>query len=387
MAVVAGQRGCVQQLLEVGADVDAPEGKGRSPLYLAAAAGDTSMCSLLVLHGANARRKAPDGFEPAIAAINRGHVLTAQRIIQDARLNASAVVNAAGVSLSQYFADLEQHTTGAGGVGGTSYRDAGGVDGGGGGAGGGSGSGSGTSDINGSGGIAYGKQRVAALLPASIARLRVDGRPVASPPAVRGINDTVGRSEGDSGECERQRQQPWQQQRRLPPKSGPPKAAKGANTDSSSSPAHPARRGSASGLIRLQPKNQGEDGTSQPARDRVLRRTWSGVHGGEGESAAAGRSTPGRRTPVAVDRRKGRDRKTERRESASDVESKFVVQQHQHDEQQQGQQRQASLLDRMTAFLFDHVAVSNGNGGAGEKGKGYNNDKHKEKGDKSKRKQ
>ncbi|CAM9674311.1 unnamed protein product, partial [Choristocarpus tenellus] len=64
MAVIAGKLEVVGQLLDAGADIDAPDGKGRSPLYLAASGGNAKMCAALACCGADLHKCALDGMEP-----------------------------------------------------------------------------------------------------------------------------------------------------------------------------------------------------------------------------------------------------------------------------------------------------------------------------------
>ncbi|CAM9171921.1 unnamed protein product [Choristocarpus tenellus] len=101
MAAVGGQPRCVVRLLEAGANIDAADGKGRTPIYLAAAAGDAAMCSLLVRRGANLRSRAHDGVEPAFAAASRGHEAAVEAILRGG-LDPDEAVDGSGVPLSRY---------------------------------------------------------------------------------------------------------------------------------------------------------------------------------------------------------------------------------------------------------------------------------------------
>lgn len=112
MAVVAGRQRCVRELLSAGADVDAIDRKGRSPLYLAAAAGDSTMCGLLLTHGAHPRRKATDSIEPIVAAVERGYPSAAWRIVKNARLDSEAILTSAGVPITKYLKDFIRRAKG-----------------------------------------------------------------------------------------------------------------------------------------------------------------------------------------------------------------------------------------------------------------------------------
>lgn len=382
MAVVAGQRECVELLLSAGADVDAVDGKGRSPLYLAAAAGDTRMCGELVLHGAKPRRKNPDGVEPTIAAATRGHLATAEKIVHIARIDPELVVDGAGIPLSRYLADLRKRRGGAAAAAaaaavGAAMSDIGkgkkGI------------AGSGSTRSGGGGGSGGGK-RVAALLPASVARLRANGRPIASPPATRGTGD--GCAAPPDNEADNSDRSDHSEHRLPPPASSAKKRRSGDNRGSPLPPPNPVAssfsftsaarsspgmkitgftfsspvtsRGAMDELRRV--GGSGPVGTTTRTGGAVICRTWSGVHGGEGNSAARV-DTPGRRTPVTLEfggwggddevkaGREGSAVKPEEREEAGGAgQRKPKVK---AAKPQQKQRQQTTLLDRMTAFLFD----------------------------------
>lgn len=149
LAVVSREKSCAKALLEAGADVEAVDPNGRTPLHLAAAAGDALMCGLLLEHGALPWRRTADGLEPAMVAALRGHDSAARRIIEDARLAPGDGADVAGEAISKYRADARK---GGGGASGSPFSH--GVGGGGPG-----------------GGYDDGFERTEALLPASVARL------------------------------------------------------------------------------------------------------------------------------------------------------------------------------------------------------------------------
>ncbi|CAM9613695.1 unnamed protein product [Ectocarpus sp. 4 AP-2014] len=149
LAVVSREHSCAKALLAAGADVEAADPDGRTPLYLAAAAGDALMCGILLEHGALAWRRTADGLEPAMVAALRGHDSAARRIIEDARLTPGDGADVAGEAISRYRADARKRAGGASGsplsrgVGGGGFG----------------------------GGYNDGFERTEALLPASLARL------------------------------------------------------------------------------------------------------------------------------------------------------------------------------------------------------------------------
>jgi ankyrin repeat protein len=59
--------------LSRGADANAKQQAGYTPLHGAAAAGDRTLCELLLLHGAKKNTKGDDGKTPADLARERGH--------------------------------------------------------------------------------------------------------------------------------------------------------------------------------------------------------------------------------------------------------------------------------------------------------------------------
>lgn len=63
----------VQRLVAAGADVRARGEHSITPLHLAAARGDRSMCELLIAHGAEIGAAMDDGTQPLTLAIARGH--------------------------------------------------------------------------------------------------------------------------------------------------------------------------------------------------------------------------------------------------------------------------------------------------------------------------
>lgn len=329
LAVVAKEPKCVEVLLAAGAEVDAADSKGRSPLYLAAAVGDSNMCGLLLARGAQPRRKAADGMEPAIAAAAQGHASATRRIVKDAELDPAIVADAAGIPLSKYLADFKSSKHG-----------------------------NGSSHANGRG---DGGKRVAALLPASVARLPPSANGAAVPvvlsrcslkqlrnrPTTTTTATTIPNSNSSKDEANANIIPPRQ------PSTGGAPHSRPASTKSTlprrkhpSSPrqAHPenttsaARRSDKSGSLHA------EDRIS--SRKKMLHRTWSGVHGGEDSTTTAGIETPGRRTPVRATSSNGvgnRARRVADRPAAKPSE-----------EGQRGVGGgDITLLERMTAFLFD----------------------------------
>lgn len=329
MAVVAGQRACVILLLEAGADVETTDRKGRTPLYLAAASGDEGMCSILVRHGADPRRGALDGLEPAVAAASRGYLDAARRILEDAGLDAGDIfVDVMDMTLARYLDEVAvERGGGEGSAAGAPARVAGHANG-----------------LVGDGvrraPPAPTKQPVAPLLPASVARLRANGRPAASP-NFRGIDDTDVREKAakSTGLF-------WLPQRGIMPSKDP-------------SPAHDETGGTFAQRSFGDTKSGGVAATRPPigprnGLKRELYRAWSGVHGGEA-NAPPGTETPGRRRPVAVTPVAQREHRRTRRVS--------------NGYQQETRQPHKTLLDRMATFLFDVVdrdhKGTNGQAGTG----------------------
>lgn len=321
MAVVAGQRSCAHQLLGAGAYVDAADGKGRSPLYLAAAAGDASMCSLLILEGANPRVKALDGLDPAAVASSRGYPSVARRILRESRLNGDDLATkfTTGMSASSSFMDLEKYAEIDDDL--APSRVANGGD-----------------EAFASQSQPRVKQPVAPLLPASVARLRANGR-AADSPRSRGPGDAGGRwnSTGHG----------W-----LPSRGMQSTGLSSFSILRSNHRAegHRGQGGSASGPIRRQ-----TIGGTLDEQSKNLQRTWSGVLGGE-VTAPAGAETPGRRRPVQADDRHFQsepvpaeqppmDRRESRDGGARDSSSV--------DPRAKPKQQRMSLLDRMTTFLLE----------------------------------
>jgi ankyrin repeat protein len=79
-AVSNGDSGMVVLLLEHGADVNARQQNGFTPLHGAAGAGRNELCDLLLAHGADPNALSDDGKTPAALAEERGQVETAARI-------------------------------------------------------------------------------------------------------------------------------------------------------------------------------------------------------------------------------------------------------------------------------------------------------------------
>lgn len=340
MAVVAGQWSCAKLLLEAGADVNATDGKERSSLYLAAAAGNERMCSLLISRGADPKRKALDNFEPTVTAAKHGHLGAARRILKDARIDPDDIIadHTTGRRLSQYLTDIEQHNGGD-----DSIRVNGNV------------ASSRTSSVGGTYNAQSRGKPVAPLLPASVARLRANGRPPASPGS-RGINDM------DSHTTRRGSRS----RDGLPPRGMPSKSSATMTTVRNGSPCKVPRPHSVSPSDRagILPSLGG-----QPRETRTLQRTWSGVHGGQA-SAPPGTDTPRRRTPVLTSGRDGefeffpiqptplaKGREMGQYQSSSSIgheRDQYPPQQEQHQQHRTNQQH-STLFDRMTTFLFDMI--------------------------------
>ena len=469
LAVVAGELVCARELLAAGADTNAADRKGRSPLYLAAAVGNAAMCGLLISHGAQARRMADDGTEPVVVAIARGHFATAQRIVDDARLEPGDILDSSGKSVAKILTDFKRKvsasdssdgsggagTSGAGGRGASSR----GASGGGGGGGGGGGRVSGRSRSRGRSGKRGHRESskpIAALLPASVARLPAEGPvdqttslqppgrssgsaaagpkvprtprvlgpttprvvPATTPRVVptttprgavpstprgampktpraampttprfavpvtprrampitprgavpitpRGAapitprvvapttpRDTVGVAEGASASAatvingadplantttdysqHHQQQQQFQQPLGTPRRKkniSPPRRLRPAPTETGPRPPMSSVREA-----------------SPAVQTPLVYRAWSGVHGGEEKANSAGITTPGRRRPV-------RGRKKSGRKMTRGVNKLAPVVQHpEEEEKEKSAWEHNTLLERMTAFLFD----------------------------------
>jgi ankyrin repeat protein len=67
-------------LLDRGADVNARQQLGFTPLHAAAGNGDEAMADLLLARGADATLKSDDGKTPADVAAERGHTNLAERL-------------------------------------------------------------------------------------------------------------------------------------------------------------------------------------------------------------------------------------------------------------------------------------------------------------------
>lgn len=75
------QQSLVQLLLQHGADVDATNSYGSTPLHRAAAEGQLHVVELLLAHGANVNAQDQWGHTPRDVARNGGHVTTAEQLI------------------------------------------------------------------------------------------------------------------------------------------------------------------------------------------------------------------------------------------------------------------------------------------------------------------
>ena len=321
LVAAAGEQACAEELLAAGADVEVCDRKGRSPLYLAAAAGDAVMCGLLIGRGAEPRRRAADGLEPALVAATLGHASAARRIVKDARLDPEEVRDAAGVSVSKYLADAKKRRAA------TSF----------------SGAGNGSRSSKGYG---DGSRKVAALLPASVARL-----PPVAPAggAATSTRQTTGNNGGG-----------WSHTRSngsgIDPSS---RNAAGIVVEASSAPA--AVGGAAAvpaSAPPLQPasRRSGKHAVSEGAGGGASNSSWSGVHGGEEQGVTVGQSTPQRRRPVRMkktDKDKDSIGATKAAPMAPSAQQQQQLLLQQQQQQQRGMEGSNTLLTRMTALLFD----------------------------------
>jgi len=81
-------------LLEHGADVNAPDGRGLSPLHAAAWRGNLDMVALLLANGADVNARDPNGVTPLHAAARAGRKETAALLIEKgAEINARNKIN------------------------------------------------------------------------------------------------------------------------------------------------------------------------------------------------------------------------------------------------------------------------------------------------------
>lgn len=78
-----GDAACVAALLAAGADVNAADVHGYTPLHLAASRGNEALCDLLVACGARRDVASADGTTPASIARDRGHPALAERLQRD----------------------------------------------------------------------------------------------------------------------------------------------------------------------------------------------------------------------------------------------------------------------------------------------------------------
>src|SRR5262245_38701390 len=74
-AAMAGDREAVRALLKQGADVNAAQGDGTTPLHWAARRGDVELAQMLLYAGANVRATTRlGGWTPLLMAAQLGHV-------------------------------------------------------------------------------------------------------------------------------------------------------------------------------------------------------------------------------------------------------------------------------------------------------------------------
>lgn len=360
MAVVAGQRQCVEKLLLAGANVDAADRKERSPLYLAAAAGDALMCGVLLANGAQPRRKAINGVEPALAAARRGHASAAQRIVNDARLDATDIIDSAGVPLPKFLGNLEQkrRATGGGGNIGTEARNCPGDK----------------------------RKRIAPLLPASVARLPAaptrepvmassmpthgracttstssDSNTKATIAAATAATTTTGPAPTTTTTTGLPHTRIASEQSVKPRRkrnASPPRRVRRVSDEADARPVGhdvptelAAAAATATATIEATTNRSGAGGAGV-SKTKACLKTWSGVHGEEGRSAAAAITTPGRRRPLRMNKNEG-DAGLRR---GAKTKTPVPMTQHPEEGKKEGNNKHeghGSLLDRMTAFLFD----------------------------------
>ena len=80
----------------------------------------------------------------------------------------------------------------------------------------------------------------------------------------------------------------------------------------------------------------------------LVYRAWSGVHGGEERATSAGITTPGRRRPV-----RGRKKVGRKMTRGVDKLAPVVQRPEEEEEKERPPWEHNTLLERMTAFLFD----------------------------------
>lgn len=72
LAALKGETGLVIELLKAGADPDARDGQGRTPLLEAAFGGHIDTLSALLEAGADPNARDPDGWSPLMEAASKG---------------------------------------------------------------------------------------------------------------------------------------------------------------------------------------------------------------------------------------------------------------------------------------------------------------------------
>jgi ankyrin repeat protein len=100
-AVMRGDAAAVRTLLRQGADVNAPEGDGMSPLHLAAERGDGDLAALLLASGANPRAETRIGrYTPLHVAARGGHATVVRALLDSvSRIDVNALTGTGAAPL------------------------------------------------------------------------------------------------------------------------------------------------------------------------------------------------------------------------------------------------------------------------------------------------
>jgi cytohesin len=81
MAALKGNTDRVLELLDAGADPDASDGHGRTPLLEAAFGGHSTTVSALIEAGANPNARDADGWTPLMEAASKGRVHIVKQLV------------------------------------------------------------------------------------------------------------------------------------------------------------------------------------------------------------------------------------------------------------------------------------------------------------------